>query len=206
MVRSLAILMFVSSVLVLHSPTYAQTTGADPGSINNNPTSTSGKVNCWTFRNIAGNHAIAIQITDDASAVFRQYSYGGSGPNAKFSSTPTVIMDGATALAGQNVVCVRLSPKTSAKNSIYYEMYFDKVGGGSIKLGVIRFIRGNTGRSSSTVVVRLAKDVIVGAPDPCSEPVDDITEEEEVDANTINSSIDSTILSKAFTAATQAIP
>lgn len=154
------------------------TSGPDTGEITGSP-ATLNRVKCWVSRtNSGGPGAVAVSVFSDGSnlsAKLRRYTK----EEEEYSSTVTKIkVPGTATIISLSVVPVKLVPVAGYENT--FDMMYEATSPSqTFSVGYLKFIRGNAGRSSSDVVIRVRN--IEGVIDPCNKPpIDDMGEEEEV--------------------------
>ncbi|MFN7289267.1 MAG: hypothetical protein ACK5T6_01670, partial [Pirellula sp.] len=152
----------------------------DDKPIENSPASSPNQLNCWVSR--SNEEAIAVSVYRDSSlqlvGKLRRYSKG----DEEFEDKDTEIkLTTTTNTPPMKLVPFKLEKETSSKFQDVFSMMYTPATGDAIRIGYLSFIRGNKSRLSSSVVIRLDHNKIVGTPDPCGgPPVDDLGEEEEI--------------------------
>lgn len=154
------------------------TSGPDTGEITGT-TASLNRVRCWVSRTNGGTPgAVAVSVYSDGSnlsAKLRRYTK----EEEEYSSTQTRIkVPGTSTVIPLSVVPVKLVPVAGFENT--YDMMYEATSPATtFSVGYLRFIRGNAGRQSSDVVIRVRN--VEGAIDPCNKPpIDDMGEEEEM--------------------------
>lgn len=150
---------------------------ADTGTIVNTVATEPQKIGAWVAR--SESTAIAVRIYEDGNtkkAKIRRYKL----EDGEFISVMTKFKKSDESETGPVAVFeTTLIPNTRHANT--YELMYT-VEGAPVRIGYIRFYKGNQGRTASSAVIRLEK--VVGAMNPCDEPpIDDIGEEEVINAN-----------------------
>ena len=151
---------------------------ADTGTIVNTVATEPLKIGAWVAR--SESTAIAVRIYEDGTikkAKIRRYEL----VDGEFSDVTTKFKksDGSET-APVAVFETTLVLKAGYANT--YELMYP-VEATPVRIGYIRFYKGNQGRTASSAAIRLEAAVVVGATNPCDEPpIDDIGEEEFINA------------------------
>jgi hypothetical protein len=175
--------------LTLASATaFGQTPASGAGSVVSETPSEPGKIGAWVFR--TGDDGLALNVqpvpfSTKYKGYLRQYKKVGD------VYTPTDIKlqvddTGGTPPAnlGDQGIEVSIVPKetTGSLQIPYYELTYLAPGGVTVKVGAMRFLNGNAGRSGTDVVLRVNSKLKSLSRNPCDEPpIDDMGEEEILD-------------------------